>query len=154
MQIVNLHDHPEWLPEVAHWIYTEFIETLRPALTRAAVVEALQGRQAQTLPLTYVGVVDGACVATVSLVGSDLAVRPEWGPWLASLYVLPAMRGRGCARQLIDHVRAVAAGLGHTTLYLRTETAAAYYRRLGWRQIDALTDEFQLFTEVFACDLG
>ncbi len=64
------------------------------------------------------------------------------------------MRGRGCARQLIDHVRAVAAGLGHTTLYLRTETASAYARRLGWRQLDALTDEFQLFTEVFACDLG
>ncbi len=64
------------------------------------------------------------------------------------------MRGRGGARQLGDHVQAGAAGLGHTTLYLRTETAAAYYRRLGWRQIDALTDEFQLFTEVFARDLG
>lgn len=154
MQIVNLHDHPEWLPEVAHWIYTEFIETLRPTLTRAAVIAALQERQAQTLPLTYLGVVDGTCVATVSLVGNDLGARPEWSPWLASLYVLPAMRGQGCARRLIDHIQSVAAGLGHTTLYLRTETAAAYYRRLGWRQIDALTDEFQLFTEVFARDLG
>ncbi len=85
MQIVNLHDHPEWLPEVAHWIYTAFIEGLRPALTQAAVAAALQDRRAQTIPLTYVGVVDGACVATVSLVDNDLSARPEWGPWLASL---------------------------------------------------------------------
>lgn len=150
MEIVNLTDHKQCIATVAGWIYTEFIEQLRPGISLDDVTAALHGRQRDALPLTFVAMTGEQCIGTVSLVANDLKARQELTPWLASLYVRPDLRGQGVARQLIDHVVETAAALGFGTLYLRTESAAAYYTRLGWRKIDAVTDEFNLFTEVFA----
>lgn len=154
MEIVNLYDNQHCIPTVAGWIYTEFIENLRPGISLEDVTAALRGRQQRTMPLTYIARLNGQCIGAVSLVANDLKARQDLTPWLASLYVRPDVRGQGVARRLIDHVIEVAAALGFQTLYLRTETAGAYYTRLGWRKIDAVTDEFNLFAEVFAWEIG
>lgn len=153
MVIVNLYDNQHCIPIVADWIYTEFIENLRPGISLDDVTAALRDRQQRAMPLTYVAMLDEQCIGTVSLVANDLKARQDLTPWLASLYVRPDLRGQGVARRLIDHVIEVAAALGFQMLYLRTETAGAYYVRLGWRKIDAVTDEFNLFTEVFAWEI-
>jgi predicted N-acetyltransferase YhbS len=153
MEIVNLYDNQYCIPTVAGWIYAEFIEHLRPGISLDDVTAALRGRRQHTMPLTFVAMIDEQCIGTVSLVVNDLKARQDLTPWLASLYVRPDLRGQGVARRLIDHVIDAAAALGFQMLYLRTETAAAYYTRLGWRKIDAVTDEFNLFTEVFAWEI-
>jgi len=153
MEIVNLCDHKHCIPIIAGWIYTEFIEHLRPGIAVDDVTAALRGRQRQTMPLTFVAMRGEDCIGTVSLVVNDLRARDDLTPWLASLYVRPDQRGQGVAQLLIAHVIDTAAALGFGALYLRTETAAAYYTRLGWRKIDAVTDEFNLFAEVFAWEI-
>jgi ribosomal protein S18 acetylase RimI-like enzyme len=63
--------------------------------------------------------------------------------YLSRLAVLPTHRGRGLARALIDHVEGQGRALGLPCARLGVRVALhrqqAYYRRLGYRPIHALT---------------
>ena len=154
MEILNLYENTQYITQVADWIYGEFIENIRAGITRDDIITSLHKRQKNTLPITYVGVLNNECVGTVSLVGNDLKARPDLTPWLAALYVNADHRGRGYARMLIEKVIETSTELGFHTLYLRTENTAEYYKRLGWKKIYETIDEFKLFTEVFEWDVG
>jgi GNAT superfamily N-acetyltransferase len=59
------------------------------------------------------------------------------------LFVLPAWRGRGIARRLMEALEAHAAASGLTLLVLDTEVASAaenVYRRMGWRHYGEVPD--------------
>lgn len=117
---------------VAAWIWEEWARH-EPGATRqasdAVVFEALAGAP---LPHFLVARVDGAPVGCASIVAADLPTRPDLGPWLANVYVLPAWRGRGVGAALVR--RAMAHGLAVTDrLHLYTFGTTALYERLGWR---------------------
>ena len=61
--------------------------------------------------------------------------------YFGRLSVLPAFRGRGIARMLIDHVEACARDLGLPRVRLSVRVAQphnrAYYERMGYRFIEA-----------------
>lgn len=80
----------------------------------------------------------GTLVGTASLVDEDLAPRPWLSPWLASVYVLPAWRGRGIASMLVRRVEHEARQAGIKRLYLFTPDRQALYRRLGWGELETL----------------
>lgn len=65
------------------------------------------------------------------------------------MYVSPYYRGQGIAEELINRVQEVVKGLRFKTLYLRTENASEYYRRLGWEYVHKTHDEKGQETEVF-----
>lgn len=54
---------------------------------------------------------------------------------LRSLAVQPAERGRGLGQILVAHVEHVARQDGIPSLYLLTTDAAAYFARIGYRQV-------------------
>ncbi|MDF3822999.1 GNAT family N-acetyltransferase [Leptospira sp. 96542] len=58
---------------------------------------------------------------------------------LRSLLVLPEHRGQGLARALVHAQEARARGLGLRRLVLLTETAADFFRALGYRDTDRAT---------------
>jgi amino-acid N-acetyltransferase len=58
---------------------------------------------------------------------------------LRSLAVTPAARGMGMGKRLIDALEQKAQQQGITDFYLLTTTAAPFFERLGYRQIDRLT---------------
>jgi amino-acid N-acetyltransferase len=58
---------------------------------------------------------------------------------LRSLLVLPEHRGRGLARELVQAQEAQARGLGLHRLVLLTETAADFFRALGYRDTERAT---------------
>jgi N-acetylglutamate synthase-like GNAT family acetyltransferase len=64
---------------------------------------------------------------------------PEWQqltPWMASVFVAPAWRGRGVGRELVAFAEQLAGDLGVPQLYLLTGGQAEYYRRFGWSVVD------------------
>ncbi|MFY0989715.1 GNAT family N-acetyltransferase [Halomonas sp. C05BenzN] len=77
-------------------------------------------------------------VGTASLVADDMSVRRRLTPWLASVFVLPEWRGRGIASCLVRRVEAEVAASGLASCYLFTPDQQALYRRLGWRDHEAL----------------
>jgi len=136
VRIEYLADHPTLAPALAAWHHSEWRDLL-PWWTADAALEELRTHRARrSLPTTLVALDGSVAAGSVSLLREDL---PEWshlGPWLASLYVVPAARGRGIGRMLVRRCLAEAAELGIPRLYLFTAGQEAYYLRLGWQLLE------------------
>lgn len=153
LKIVNLYKNKEFIPQVADWIYHEFIEGHIQDCTHSDILRALENRQEETLPMTFIGFAGTDCVGTISIFSNDLKKRPELCPWLAALYIQDKYRNRGYAKELIRKVESVASYLGFPKLYLRTETAGKYYSKQGWTRLEDLIDENGIETSVFEIQL-
>ena len=135
-RIERLADCPQHLARVAAWQQTEF-GYLNPAITldqrEARLRDALHGTG---LPLTLVAVSDdGAPVGAATLLPRTIT-HPHLTPWLSTVVVPPAWRGRGIASALSLRIALEAARHGFPTIYLFTPHNASLYRRLGWETID------------------
>ena len=120
---------------VADWIWAQWARH-EPGVSRADsdafVVAALCAKR---LPYFVIASVAGVPVGCASIVATDLPTRPDLGPWLANVYVLPAWRGRGVGGALVQRAMAYGAGVADS-LYLYTYGIKALYERMGWRPHD------------------
>jgi GNAT superfamily N-acetyltransferase len=136
MQIQALRDRPELFGPVAtlihhQWPYefdgvslTEWLEQFRS--------DEGEGRT------TFVALEDSRLLGTACLDAEDLPQRPDLGPWLASVLVLPEARSRGLGTQLIERVEAEAWARGQPRLYLHTTDREGFYLRRGWHTLEHL----------------
>lgn len=92
-------------------------------------------RGSDRIPLTVVAFVAGEPVGSASLLAEDMDTHPDYSPWLASVFVLPAWRRRGIGARLCRRIVAEARRLGVPRLYLYTPDRAAFYARMGWREL-------------------
>lgn len=149
MYIDYLCNHSGHISTVTNWIYSEFVVKAKGTFSLDNLVEYFENTKLKSFPITLIAVIDGECVGTVSIFQNDLKTQSELTPWLASLYVNPYFRGRGIAKTLINKVQQIVKDLGFKELYLRTEHASEYYRRLGWEFVYKTHDEKGQETEVF-----
>lgn len=84
------------------------------------------------IPTTFVALAGDDVAGSVTLVERDVLVRPGLSPWLAGLYVVPALRRRGVGSSLAAHCADAAGAMGGRTLYLYASEAEGFYARLGW----------------------
>lgn len=134
MQLINLRQRPAAIERIAAWHFAEW-GALFPDRTLAdfAAELALCLTDA-TLPQTWL-LLDstGEIVGTGSLLLHDMATNQELSPWLANIYLVPAVRGQGLGKWLVQQIMQQAALLPIGTLYLFTEDQQAFYQRLGWQ---------------------
>lgn len=137
MEITNLKDKPQFIPDLARVIHNEW-GYLYPRRTVGDLKSALQKNlNTDRVPLTLIAVENDALVGTVSLEAYDMETRMEYTPWLASLYVLPEYRNTGLARKLVERATAQAGALGVQTLYLFTlKPHARFYETRGWQVLE------------------
>ena len=90
------------------------------------------------IPKTFVYRQDGAMAGWASILAMDIFERPDLGPWLGNLIVLPEFRGQGIARKLARHVMDYAQGVTDT-LYLYTDNLQAVYEQMGWQAVENIT---------------
>lgn len=136
LRIENLADHPEHITTVARWLFEEWGQV--DGYTTAADTEyrTRHALQRDSIPMTLVGFIGDAPIATVSLWPSDLQARQDLGPWVAGLYVDRSVRGFGIGRRMIAGALAAAARVAAIeSLYLHTEMEG-YYELFGWEFID------------------
>lgn len=135
IEIHFLSDCPEFLPAVAGWIYDEWA-FLYPGKTVHHIEQLLRKRlQKKRLPLTLVAVHRGEPIGTVSLKHREMETRPRLTPWVTSLYVVRARRGRGVGSKLMRAVENIARELAISRLFLFTAEpglARRFYEPLGW----------------------
>jgi len=146
-EIVYLCDHPQHAETAAKWIFDEFIDGIKDR-TYGQVVESWKISNKDKLPVRLVAVKDGRCLGAIAIVENDLRCR-DYTPWLASLYVDAAHRNKGIGRGLIERVKEIAREMGYKEIYLRTEHAGGYYRKLGWQYVETTNDDFNLVPDVF-----
>ena len=152
MEIAYLADHMIFADDVATWIYTAFIKDVRPGVSYEQVLSKVKACHKSQLPICLIAMVDGKCVGTVSIVQNDLQCR-GYTPWLAALYVDQAFRDNKIGEQLVARVKDIVKDLGYREIYLRTEHASDYYRKLGWEFIETCEDQFNLKPNVFKITL-
>jgi len=152
MKIMNLCDNIDYIPTVAKWIYNEFIFGIKDDVSYEDIIESINICYKQELPVRLIALIDDKCVGTVSLVENDLECR-NYLPWLAALYVDENHRNQGIGECLINALIDIAKELRYRKLYLRTEHASGYYRKLNWDFIETCDDKYDLKPDVFSYDL-
>jgi len=154
--IEYLSDYPEHVGSVALWLY--YRDEPDPNLEDPDYVNLYTHFHINSktkLPIRLVAISDGKCVGTVTMIGNDFPGK-SYTPWLGGLHVDIPYRNRGIGRQLIDFVKQTAKDLGYTELYLGTDNAGQYYRKLGWKCIEAVHDspyETNQTSEIYKYDL-
>ena len=107
MELAEIADHLELAPLLGRWHVAEWAQLYRGWTTEVATEEFRAMDVAGRIPTTWIafdgpGRTEGDVLGSVSLLADDdLEGFGHLGPWLASLYVVPAARGRGIGRQLV-----------------------------------------------------
>ena len=148
MQIKYLANNIMFVETITDWLYNEFIKDIQHGISYEQILEFVRNCHKTELPIRLIAVESNKCVGTASIVQNDLKCR-DYTPWLASLYVDESYRGNKIGEQLIERVKDIVKELGYDELYLRTEHASNYYRRLGWRFVESCDDDFNLKPDVF-----
>ena len=155
MIIDTLSNHPEQLKVVATMIHTEFVQKKKGATRYEQIKAFLDKKPSVAYPVTFVALDDATCIGTVSLFENDLNERPVYTPWLASLFVEKVYRNQGIAQQLINQLIVYAKSRQITTIYLKTENASAYYKKLGWTLVETIeTTELPIHIFSYTIDEG
>ncbi len=137
MRIEWIGDCPACVPRLARWHVTAFADVLATWTIDEAAFE-LRGHIARlAVPTTWVAFDEDQVVGSVSLLASDPPAPDRYAPWLATLFVDPAARGRGIGSALVRRAVAEANGLGLPELHLWTPEHADFYVRLGWQSLGA-----------------
>ena len=140
LEIKYLSENPQFVKTVSDWIYNEFIKDVRDDLPLTELTARISGCGKDALPIRLIALLGGQCVGTVSIVENDLKCR-DYTPWLAALIVDKDYRGHGIGKRLISHVQTLARQMGYKELYLRTEHASGYYKKLGWQFVEKCVDQ-------------
>jgi len=88
------------------------------------------------VPTGFVAMLGEVVVGMACLVAHDMETRPELTPWLATVLVAPAHRGRGIGSALSERVVAEGRALAFSKLYLVTFDKSSFYARLGWKHFE------------------
>ena len=131
MTIALLADRPEFRATLAEWYSREWPRLFDAKFTPFDELDACMNRDA--LDCTILGLADGRLAASAALLARDVLPLPECSPWLGTVVVDPAQRGRGFGRQIVlaamDHARRI----GISTLHLWTPHHRRFYEKLGWQ---------------------
>ena len=138
MKIVQLANYPLYTNTVSQMIYNEFVVPSSSPKTLKDVQAFFDTIHNNKLPLTLIAIVGNECVGTVSLFEKDSVLRPQYTPWLASLYVESEYRSQNIGRALINALIVKASELGFEKLYLKTENTASYYHKIGWMHLETV----------------
>jgi GNAT superfamily N-acetyltransferase len=137
--IEYLADHPEFIGAVGQWYHRQWasLKPGEPVQTWVPELRCLCGKG--TIPSAFVAVLNGEPVGSALLIADHTDNRESLSPRLASLFVLHQYRKRGIGSALVRRVMEEAGALAVKRLYLFTEDAGLFYRRLDWKIFEETT---------------
>ena len=140
IRIAHLMECKHHIPTIAAWQQEEF-GYLNPNGTVEERLERLsKANDPQRLPISLVAITEdqNALVGSANVVATTLTHK-HLTPWLSSVFVPAAARGKGIASRLTLAAATEARRLGFETIYLFTPRNETLYARLGWATFDRVT---------------
>jgi GNAT superfamily N-acetyltransferase len=132
VRISYLVDHPEYVRQLAQWLFEEWDSILGEKTPEARLKKLQAHMNRDKLPIAWVAHANGQLIGTAALRVHDLEGREDLTPWLGGVFVGPDFRRRGIGAALCATVEAAARARGIQTLYLFTLDKQAWYAHLGW----------------------
>lgn len=146
MNIDYLSNHPTLIPLLAQWLYDMWGYHDPTNTPDKKAAQLSKNANLRSIPTYFVAVDDGQLLGCAALVVSDLSIRPELTPWLASVLVGDVYRNRGIGSALVQRIMEEATALEVETLHLITPDKQNFYKRLGWTPIEELDYRNELVT--------
>ncbi|MBF0441193.1 MAG: GNAT family N-acetyltransferase [Oligoflexales bacterium] len=139
ISITYFADAPQVFNTVSEWLYHEFLY-LNPGQTIEMRREEMARRlHRDRVPFCMVAMINSIPVATASIIENDLPEKPEYTPWLASVFTEPSWRNKGIGGKMVRAVtREVFKQGKYCELYLYTPDQEEFYRKLGWQRIETI----------------
>ena len=132
VRISYLIEHPEYIPQLAQWLFQEWGSILRDETLEARIGKLMAHLNRDKLPIAWVAHANGQLLGTAALRVHDLEGREDLTPWLGGVFVASRFRRRGIGARLCRTVEDKALSRKAQTLYLFTLDKQAWYSRLGW----------------------
>src|ERR1044071_4096135 len=100
VRISYLIEHPEYIPQLAQWLFEQW-DTILGEKTLGARIKKLRAHMNRDeLPIAWVAHANGQLLGTAALRVHDLEGREELTPWLGGVFVGPDFRRRGIGAAL------------------------------------------------------
>jgi N-acetylglutamate synthase-like GNAT family acetyltransferase len=132
VQISYLVEHPEYIPQLAQWLFEQWDAILGEQTPGPRIKKLNAHMNRDELPIGWVAHANGQVLGTAALRVHDLEGREDLTPWLGGVFVGPQFRRRGIGPTLCATVEDAARSRGIKTLHLFTLDKQAWYSRLGW----------------------
>jgi GNAT superfamily N-acetyltransferase len=132
VQISYLIEHPEYVPQLAQWLFEQWGPTLGEKTPEKRIKKLKRHMSRNKLPIAWVAHANGELLGTAALRVGDLDGREDLTPWLGGVFVTSPFRRQGLGAALCATVEDEARSRGIQTLYLFTLDKQAWYLRLGW----------------------
>ena len=100
-------DKPDYLPEVAQLIFTEWkpqLEKEKIYTLQQCLQYLINQFQKKKYSIMFLAIRNNILQGFVFLEEEDMIDRKQYSPWLSSLYVKEEYRNRGIASKLVKHV--------------------------------------------------
>ena len=153
MKIATLAENQHYYKEVSKMIYQEFVLGTSSKMTLKDVEDFFENTNVDVFPITFISIIDNECIGTVSVYENDFKERPQYSPWLASLYVKPKYRDKKIGQQLITYLISHLKTLNFSEVYLKTENASEYYKKIGWKLIESVNNQDTDTVDIFKYEL-
>ena len=92
MKIATLAENQYYYKDVAKMIHQEFVLGTSSKMTLKDVEYFFENTNVDVFPITFISIINNECIGTISVYENDFKERPQYSPWLASLYVKPKYR--------------------------------------------------------------
>jgi predicted N-acetyltransferase YhbS len=132
VRISYLIEHPEYVPQLAQWLFEEWDSILGEKTPEARVKKLHAHLNRDKLPIAWVAHANDEPLGTAALRVHDLEGREDLTPWLGGVFVGARFRRQGIGAALCAAVEHEARSRGIQTLHLFTLDKQPWYSRMGW----------------------
>jgi N-acetylglutamate synthase-like GNAT family acetyltransferase len=132
VQISYLIEHPEYIPQLAQWLFEQWDSILGEKTPEARIKKLKAHMNRDQLPIAWVAHANGQLLGTAALRVHDLEGREDLTPWLGGVFVGSHFRRQCTGTALCATVENEAPSREISTLYLFSLDKQAWYLRLGW----------------------
>ena len=136
IRIDHLFHWPEYVPTIAGWQQDQFGYLNPLGTVRQREQRLREATDPDRLPIALVALSEENLLVGSATIMATTLTHKHLTPWLSSVFVPPACRGKGIASALSMRAVEEAARLGFEALYLFTPQSESLYARLGWRTFD------------------
>ena len=130
MTFAFLADRPEFRATLAEWYLREWPYLFDGSFTPFHELDSCI--HSDRLDCTLLALDGARLIGAASLLTEDVLPLPECSPWLGSIVVDPAQRGRGHGARIVQAATDHARDLGLAMLHLWTPHHRGFYEKLSW----------------------